>query len=229
MRPAVYFAVVTALSVAFAQAHSESLAVKAYRDTAVEVAELLMGQTASDYSELLPTQPLSEWLASVLPKRTMLVYELNDCGEQTGNPEIDRTRDIPICLGVEAALVSRARKMTLLFDEETLEFRTGLIFSEELDGMVEITSLADLDTALKAPLSPLPLVCEGGTTLKLRDEYAGRYEWCEDEMGRKQGPYRSWFSTGHYLMRRGRYEDDAEIGEWLECNRFESCQLNRYE
>lgn len=229
MRPAVYLAVVIALSGASAQAQGESLAVKAHRDTAVEVAELLMVQTASDYSELLPTQPLSEWLDSILPRHTTLIYELNDCGEQTGIPEIDRTRDIPICLGVEAALVSRARKMALLFDKETLAFRSGLVLAEELDGTVEIHSLADLDTALKAPLSPLPLVCKGGTTLKLRDEYAGRYEWCEDEMGRKQGPYRSWFSTGRYLMRRGQYKDDAEIGEWLECNRFESCQLNRYE
>jgi hypothetical protein len=229
MRPAVYCAVVTALSVAFAPAQSEGPTVNAHRDAALEAAKLLMVQTASDYSELLPAQPLSVWLDSILPRRTTLIYELNDCGEQTGNPEIDHTRDMPICLGVEAVLLSRARKMALLFDKETLAFRSGFVFAEELDGTAEIDSLTDLNAALEAPLRPIPLVCEGGTTLKLRDEQAGRYEWCEDDMGRKQGPYRSWFSTGRYLMQRGQYEDDAEIGEWLDCNRFESCKLTSYE
>jgi hypothetical protein len=29
-------------------------------------------------------------------------WELNDCGEQTGVPEIDDERDLPICAGLEA-------------------------------------------------------------------------------------------------------------------------------
>ena len=76
---------------------------------------------------------------------------------------------------------------------------------------------------MKKPLRPFPLVCPGGTQLHLREEFAGQFEWCEDAQGLKQGPYRSWFSTGIYLMARGQFRDDENVGEWLICTRFESC------
>ena len=72
------------------------------------------------------------------------------------------------------------------------------------------------------------MVCPEGTALKLKEEYAGLYEWCEDERGRNQGPYRSWFSTGLYLMQVGTYEGGVKTGTWLECSRFERCEHNDY-
>ncbi len=41
-------------------------------------------------------------------------------------------------------------------------------------------------------------------------------------------PYRSWFSTGIYLMGRGEYKDGAITGDWIECSRFETCVHKNY-
>lgn len=102
------------------------------------------------------------------------------------------------------------------------------MFSEELEGTVRVERLSELDRALKKPLRPYPLVCPKDTVLKLKEEYAGLYEWCEDGDRRKQGPYRSWFSTGIYLMQVGAYENDEKTGAWIECNRFERCEKKDY-
>lgn len=125
-------------------------------------------------------------------------------------------------------MVSRNRNFQLWFERESLAFRGGKVFSPDLEADLELPSLAALPALLKKGLRYLPLACPPETNLKLREEYAGLYEWCEDAAGRKQGPYRSWFSTGRYLMARGRYEDDAKTGEWIECNRFEACAFKTY-
>ena len=199
-----------------------------YKETTEKVAEKLIVKNASDYDVSLPAKAFEEWLRSVLPKPTTLIYELNDCGEQTGDSQFGSAHNIPVCLAIEAEIFSRARNMELLFDKETLEFRSGAVFSEELEGVLNITKLSNLEAALKKPLRPFPLICREGTTLKLREQDAGLYEWCENKSGHKQGPYRSWFSTGIYLMEKGQYKDNIKIGVWIECNRFESCQFKSY-
>lgn len=42
------------------------------------------------------------------------------------------------------------------------------------------------------------------------------------------GPYRSWFNTGLYLMERGDYAGGVKFGRWVECDRFERCVVASY-
>ena len=59
------------------------------------------GIPAKDFDSSLPKMRLERWLMDVAGKGIDLRWELNDCGEQTGDPAIDSKRDIPAC--VEAA------------------------------------------------------------------------------------------------------------------------------
>lgn len=51
----------------------------------------------------LPEQPLSVWLDSIADSPSEVVWEVNDCGEQTGSPA-DTRRDFPAC--VEAIVIA---------------------------------------------------------------------------------------------------------------------------
>ena len=46
----------------------------------------------------LPGQPLVQWLNRAAGRGAKIRWEVSDCGEQTGNPEIDRERDFPLCV-----------------------------------------------------------------------------------------------------------------------------------
>ena len=189
---------------------------------------LLAARNASVLDPALPDLPFEDWLLGVVPVGTTLVYEVCDCGEQTGDLSNDTDGGAPKCLAVQAYMVSRARHVELLFDRDAANYRVGAVSSEELEGTVRVERLAGLERALRKPLRPYPLVCPKDTALKLKEEHAGLYEWCEDGQGRKQGPYRSWFNTGIYLMQVGTYEDGAKTGAWIECNRFERCEKTNY-
>lgn len=56
----------------------------------------------TQFDPRLPAQPLSVWLDSVADSPSKVVWEVNDCGEQTGSPA-DTRRDFPAC--VEAIVV----------------------------------------------------------------------------------------------------------------------------
>ncbi len=49
----------------------------------------------------LRDQTLSRWLSRAVG---VVKWEVNDCGEQTGDPAVDRRRDIPLCVGAIATL-----------------------------------------------------------------------------------------------------------------------------
>ena len=46
----------------------------------------------------LPNQPLGQWLRDAVGPSAKITWEVNDCGEQTGNPDLDRGRDFPLCV-----------------------------------------------------------------------------------------------------------------------------------
>ena len=54
---------------------------------------------------LLPDKSFEQWLRELVGANTRIVWEVNDCGEQSGNPEIDRGRNFPMCV---SALVDLA-------------------------------------------------------------------------------------------------------------------------
>jgi hypothetical protein len=57
---------------------------------------------ASKLDPKLPPQPFASWFKSVLGPGAELKWEVNDCGEQTGNPLTDAGRDFPTCVEVDA-------------------------------------------------------------------------------------------------------------------------------
>lgn len=72
---------------------------------------------AKDYDSNLPPMPIEQWLKSVLPHGIMAVWNPNitDCGEQTGDPAIDKDRDMPMCAEIELKENSRLVGYLLLF------------------------------------------------------------------------------------------------------------------
>ncbi len=59
--------------------------------------------TAKEYDSTLPSIPIEKWLKSIMPKHVIVEWgkHITACGEQTGNPEIDKNRDMPLCAEVE--------------------------------------------------------------------------------------------------------------------------------
>jgi hypothetical protein len=57
---------------------------------------------ANKFDPALSGQPFATWFKGVLGPGAELKWEVNDCGEQTGDPKIDAGRDIPTCVEVDA-------------------------------------------------------------------------------------------------------------------------------
>ncbi|HEV2246317.1 MAG TPA: hypothetical protein VGW37_06660 [Terriglobia bacterium] len=57
----------------------------------------------------LPEKSLAKWLREVVGPHTPITWEVNDCGEQTGNPEADKGRDFPICAEAQVTLQQKSR------------------------------------------------------------------------------------------------------------------------
>jgi hypothetical protein len=76
-----------------------------------------------DIDPALPPLRLEAWLADLAGPNVETKWEVNDCGEQTGNPELDRGRDFPMC--VEAHL-SLAQKRDLYLSLVVGTFTKGL-------------------------------------------------------------------------------------------------------
>jgi hypothetical protein len=71
---------------------------------------------AGDIASSLPYVPLDAWLRDLAGSNAMVTWAAgaNDCGEQTGNPALDRGRDFPLCADVRLALTS-GRTLSLSF------------------------------------------------------------------------------------------------------------------
>jgi len=72
---------------------------------------------AKKYDKSLPSIPTGKWLTSILPPGIVAVWGNNvtDCGEQTGNPAIDRERDMPLCAEIELKKRDKPVGYLLLF------------------------------------------------------------------------------------------------------------------
>jgi hypothetical protein len=189
--------------------------------------EALRGLGAARFDPSLPTLTLERWVAGALPKGATVAWEVNDCGEQTGDPALDAGRDFPTCVGATIDVPSRARTIALLFDPASPAFVIGALISAEAHGDMYFDELGLLPAMLEQPLALRPLDCGEGAAPVVEMAYAGATERCE-RAGVPDGPFRAWFSTGLYLMERGTYANGAKTGPWLECDRFERCTRRDY-
>ncbi len=73
--------------------------------------------TAKQYDQKLPSIPIQQWLTSNLPPGVEAVWGENvtDCGEQTGKPEIDQVRDMPLCAEIDLKKKGESIGYLLLF------------------------------------------------------------------------------------------------------------------
>jgi len=69
------------------------------------------------------------------------------------------------------------------------------------------------DPPPSAPLRRTERFCPPGTEQVGAEPPVGEVIWCEDDDGRKQGRYRSWYESGE-LEEEGQYKDGSRIGVW---------------
>jgi hypothetical protein len=69
------------------------------------------------YDKSLPAIPLEKWLTSILPRGIVAVWSetVTDCGEQTGVPEIDKKRNMLLCVEIELREKGKSVGYLLLF------------------------------------------------------------------------------------------------------------------
>ncbi len=61
---------------------------------------------ASTLEQGLPREPFLNWLNRALGPSGKVNWEVTDCGEQSGDPALDRGRDFPVCVDAVASLPS---------------------------------------------------------------------------------------------------------------------------
>ena len=71
----------------------------------------------------LPDKKFEDWLRDLFGPAAKIAWEVNDCGEQTGDPQLDRGRDFPMCVDAAVSLDS-SRVLHLLLVVGS--FKTGV-------------------------------------------------------------------------------------------------------
>jgi len=210
------------------------LAVKSYRivvpnlEATEETVDRLLAMGAAQVDGNLPARQFGAWLDGVLPEGAGRLYEVAGCGLVGLGPAAALADPLAPCLAVDVDIISRDRNVRLLFDRGSLAFRGGEVSSPGAEPVLAVRTLAELPRLLTTALRPRSLACPDGTVLKLKENNAGVKEWCEDGRRLRQGPYRSWFSTGLYLMEKGQFRNGTKTGDWIECSRFEKCEFKSY-
>ena len=84
----------------------------------------------------LPSQRFEEWFRQTMGPEDSYTWELNDCGEATGNPATDRQRDMPLCVEVRAHGPQEREMDTSVMLQVGTE-RKGLFAKPVLRGIVQ--------------------------------------------------------------------------------------------
>jgi hypothetical protein len=106
---------------------------------------------AQDIEKALPRVTFEAWVQGLVGAQAALRWETNDCGEQTGNPALDKGRDFPVCVEVEAGVAGGRRISLSLMVGSTSRgltvgppmFHHGSISGPEGAEMISIEKLAD--------------------------------------------------------------------------------------
>jgi len=95
---------------------------------------------ARDFDTSLPAQPIEQWMTSSLPQGMTPKWgdTITDCGEQTGDPAIDKDRDIPLCVEIELKQKEKTAGYLMLFvgtqKQGKLKEQAGLYFGNFQQG-----------------------------------------------------------------------------------------------
>ena len=85
------------VSIVLAVALTASAQVKSTEDRAIDYVKQL---SVMRLDSTLREARFVDWLTKLAGPSALFRWEVNDCGEQTGNPAVDTLRDIPTCVGV---------------------------------------------------------------------------------------------------------------------------------
>lgn len=177
----------------------------------------------------LPDMPLSTWLEKTMPAGTQFSWEVNDCGEATGDAQLDEGRNFSPCVAVTAEVWSRDRDFILQFKaEDPLAAPFFIMASPDIASTVEFAWLGDIPAMLLDPLALRPVTCFAGDDILSVEKDAGLSETCRKDDGTLHGSHRSWFSKGLYLMEQGVFLEGQRAGDWIVCDRLEKCKIERY-
>jgi hypothetical protein len=88
-----------------------------------EAIDLAKTTIVQDVDRSLPRTTLAKWLLDLFGPLARTEWEVNDCGEQTGDPRVDQGRDFPMCVDGSVAL-GKDRVLHLLLVVGT--FKTGV-------------------------------------------------------------------------------------------------------
>lgn len=64
---------------------------------------------AKQLDDALPVVRFAAWLRTTVGAEAKIEWEVNDCGEQTGDPAVDKGRDFPACVEAIATLADGRR------------------------------------------------------------------------------------------------------------------------
>ena len=115
--------------------------------------------SVSRLDSTLAEQPFAAWFRSTVGAAARIEYEVDDCGEQTGNPAVDAGRDFPACVSAYADLAD-GRQVGVSVVAGTL--KQGLVGEPQLwmvfvrcgDRFSDVRRLGDLRAALRQPTPP---------------------------------------------------------------------------
>jgi hypothetical protein len=105
-----------------------------------------------DVEKALPRVTFEAWLQGLVGPQAALKWSTNDCGEQTGNPALDRGRDFPICAEVQVAVAGdRQLSLSLMVGSTSRgltvgppKFRQGTISGPKGSERITIEKLSDV-------------------------------------------------------------------------------------
>ncbi|MGB2714274.1 MAG: hypothetical protein WBC51_08865 [Vicinamibacterales bacterium] len=117
--------------------------------------EAVRSTVAHEIDPLLPPTSFEGWLNGLLESQARMQWEINDCGEQTGNPAVDRGREFPKCVQVRAELPGR-RTLVLALSAGSQQkqpagapsYRFGVLIRPD-GSRVEVRRLTDLASVIK--------------------------------------------------------------------------------
>jgi hypothetical protein len=103
----------------------------------------------------LPPRRFGEWFRQIVGRTTKINWEVNDCGEQSGNPAADKGRDFPMCV---EAIAEKSNGIKINVSLVVGTFKRGIIPGKpqiwyagigKNDKWYEVTYLRDLSSKLK--------------------------------------------------------------------------------
>jgi len=118
--------------------------------------EAVRSIVAREVDPLLPSISFERWLNGVLGSPAPMQWEINDCGEQTGDPAVDRGREFPRCAQVRAELSGRRTLIvTLSVGSQQKQpagaptYRFGVLIRPD-GSQVDVRRLSDLAAVVKS-------------------------------------------------------------------------------